>query len=127
MSLPLPTTPLVAMDTTSTALATPMSTGAPRDSTRGRPGLLTSPLLPTTLLVATDTTSTAPATLTSTGAPRVFTRGTPLVPATRPSTAPTATGTTARTLSTVSRSMATRPTSTRTVTDTEALSGQQRN
>merc|ERR1719323_2360595 len=100
-----------------------MSTGAPRDSTRGRLSLLTSPLLPTTLPVATDTTSTAPATLTSTGAPRVFTRGMPLVPATRPSTAPTATGTTARTPSTVSRSTATRPTSTRTVTDTEALSG----
>merc|ERR1711902_486310 len=83
----------------------------------------TSPPLPTTLLVATDTTSTAPATLTSTGAPRVFTRGMPLAPATRPSTAPTATGTTARTPSTVSRSTATRPTSTRTVTDTEALSG----
>merc|ERR1712027_216797 len=114
---------LVAMDTKSTAPATLTSTGAPRVFTRGRLSLLTSPLLPTTLLVAMDTTSMAPATLTSTGAPRVFTRGMPLVPATRPSTAPTATGTTARTPSTVSRSMATRPTFTRTVTDTEALSG----
>merc|ERR1719461_2202172 len=123
MSLLLPTTLLVATDTTSTAPATLTSTGAPRVFTRGRLSLLTSPLLPTTLLVATDTTSTAPATLTSTGAPRVFTRGMPLAPATRPSTAPTATGTTARTPSTVSRSMATRPTFTRTVMDTEALSG----
>merc|ERR1712088_471370 len=114
---------LVAMDTTSTVLATPMSTGAPRVFTRGRLNLLTSLLLPTTLLVDTDTTSTAPATLMSTGAPRVFTRGMPLAPATRPSTAPTATGITARTPSTVSRSTATRPMSTRTVTDTEALSG----
>merc|ERR1711974_595100 len=100
-----------------------MSTGAPRVFTRGRLSLLTSPLLPTTLLVDTGTTSTAPATPMSTGAPRVFTRGTPLAPATRPSTAPTATGTTARTPSTVSRSTATRPTSTRNETDTEALSG----
>merc|ERR1712024_105136 len=108
------------MDTTSMAPATPMSTGAPRDSTRGRlsPATATPLLLPTTLLVATDTTSTAPATLTSTGAPRVFTRGTPPAPATSPSTALIATGITARTPSTVSR-----PTSTRTVTDTEALSG----
>merc|ERR1711944_222350 len=62
------------MDTTSTVLATLMSTGAPRVCTRGRLSLLTSPLLPTTPLVAMDTTSMVPATLTSTGAPRVCTR-----------------------------------------------------
>merc|ERR1719270_923733 len=94
-SPPLPTTPLVATDTTSTVPATLTSTGAPRVFTRGRLSLLTSPPLPTTPLVATDTTSTAPATPTSTGAPRDSTRGMPLAPAPRPSTAPTATGTTA--------------------------------
>merc|ERR1712038_277498 len=120
-------TPLVVMDTTSTVPATPTSTGAPRDSTRGRLSPLTSPLLPTTPLVATDTTSTAPATLMSTGAPRVFTRGRPLAPATRTCTAPTATGTTARTPSMVSRSMDTRPTSTRTVTDIKRFRAMQRN
>merc|ERR1712241_1136005 len=73
----LPTTPLVAMDTTSTVPATLTSTGAPMVCTRGRPSLLTSPLLPTTPLVATATTSTVPATLMSTGAPRVCTRGRP--------------------------------------------------
>merc|ERR1739845_325673 len=98
---------LVVMDTTSTVPATLTSTGAPRVFTRGRLMPLsptTSLPLPTTLLVATDTTSTVPATLTSTGAPRVFTRGRPLAPATRTFTALTATGTTARTPSTVSRS-----------------------
>merc|ERR1739844_139131 len=123
----LPTTPLVAMDTTSTVPATLMSTGAPRVCTRGRPSLLTSPLLHTTPLVAMDTTSTAPATLMSTGAPRVFTRGMPLVPATSMWTVMTATGTTARTPSMVSRSMDTRPTSTRTVTDTKRFRAMQRN
>merc|ERR1739844_756400 len=125
-SPPLPTIPLVVMDTTSMVLATLTSTGAPRVFTRGRLMPLsptTSPPLPTTPQVATDTTSTVPATLTSTGAPRVFTRGMPLVPATSTWTATTATGTTARTPSTVSRSTATTPMSTRTVTDTEALSG----
>merc|ERR1711863_59531 len=123
----LPTTPLVAMDTTSTVPATLTSTGAPRVCTRGRPSLLTSPLLPTTPLVAMDTTSMAPATLMSTGAPRVFTRGMPLVPATSMWTVMTATGTTARTPSMVSRSMDTRPTSTRTVTDIKRFRAMQRN
>merc|ERR1712117_152645 len=135
-------------DTTSMAPATLTSTGAPRVFTWGIPQVWPRLLLrvqeppgsshggyhkygpgysyeyrsPQGLHMG-DTTSMAPATLTSTGAPRVFTRGMPLVPATRLSTAPTATGTTARTPSTVSRSMATRPTFTRTVTDTEALSG----
>merc|ERR1712020_780466 len=162
MSPPLPTTPLVATDTTSTVPATLTSTGAPRVFTRGRLSLLTSPLLPTTLLVDTDTTSTGaprvctrgrlmplspttspplpttplvamdttstvPATLTSTGAPRVCTRGMPLAPATSMLTVMTATGTTARTPSMVSRSMGTRPTSTRTVTDTKRFRAMQRN
>merc|ERR1739846_79390 len=125
-SPPLPTTLLVAMDTISTVPATLTSTGAPRVFTRGRLMPLspsTSPPLPTIPLVVMDTTSTAPATLTSTGAPRVFTRGMPLVPATSTWTVTTATGTTARTPSTVSRSTATTPMSTRTVADTEALSG----
>merc|ERR1739836_333418 len=126
-SLPLPTTLLVAMDTTSTVPATLTSTGAPRVCTRGRPSLLTSLLLPTTPLVAMDTTSTVPATLMSTGAPRVFTRGMPLVPATSMWTVMTATGTTARTPSMVSRSMDTRPTSTRTVTDIKRFRAMQRN
>merc|ERR1719229_1242855 len=122
----LPTTLLEDTVTTSMAPATLMSTGAPRVSTRGRLmplSLLTSLLLPTTLLVVMDTTSMAPAILMSTGAPRNCTRGMPLAPALRLSTAPTATGTTARTPNTGSRSTAMRPTSTRTVTDTEALLG----
>merc|ERR1711933_126006 len=123
----LPTTQLVAMDTTSMVPATLMSTGAPRVCTRGRPSLLTSLLLPTTPLVAMDTTSMAPATLMGTGAPRVFTRGMPLVPATSMWTVMTATGTTARTPSMVSRSMDTRPTSTRTVTDIKRFRAMQRN
>merc|ERR1712165_694900 len=77
MSPPLPTTLLVAMDTTSMVPAILTSTGAPRVCTRGRLTLLTSLLLPTTPLVATDTTSTVLATLMSTGAPRVCTRGRP--------------------------------------------------
>merc|ERR1711956_39953 len=84
-SLPLPTTPLVATDTTSMVPATLTPTGAPRVFTRGRLMPLsptTSLLLPTTPLVAMDTASTVPATLMSTGALRVFTRGRPLVPAT---------------------------------------------
>merc|ERR1719245_2894232 len=123
MSLPLPTTQLVATGTTSMVLATRTSTGAPRVFTRGRLSLLTSLLLPTILLVAMDTTSMAPATLMSTEAPRDSTRGMPLAPAIRLSTALTATGTTARTPNTGSRSTAMGPTSTRTGTDTEALSG----
>merc|ERR1719229_2012833 len=119
----LPTIPLVAMDTTSTVPATHTSTGAPSVCTRGRPSLLTSPLLPTTLLVAMDTTSMVPDTLMSTG---VFTRGMPLVPATSMWTVMTVMGTSARTQSMVSRSMDTRPMSTRTVMDTKHFRAMQR-
>merc|ERR1712066_629197 len=79
MPLPLPTTLLVAMDTTSTDPATLTLTGLPRASTRGRLSLAMPLPLPTTLLADMATTSTVPATLTLTGAPRVFvsTRGLP--------------------------------------------------
>merc|ERR1712098_776677 len=63
------------------------------------------------------------ATLIPTGAPRVFTRGKPLARATSTWTDMTAMDTTARTPSTVSRLMATMPTSMRTGRDTEALLG----
>merc|ERR1712241_1130355 len=78
MNLPLPTTLLVAMDTTSMVLATLTPTGASRVFTRGRLMPLSPTMnlpLPTTLLVAMDTTSMVLATLTPTGAPRVSTRG----------------------------------------------------
>merc|ERR1719367_1516207 len=121
MPLPLPTTLLVAMDTTSTDLATLTLTGLPRASTRGRLSLAMPLPLPTTLLADMATTSTAPATLTLTGAPRVFTRGRLPATATSLLSAPTVMATTARTPSTVSRSTAMRPTSTRTARDTKAL------
>merc|ERR1712018_667957 len=74
--LPLPTTLLAVMDTTSTLPATPTPTGLPRVSTRGRLSPATPLPLPTTLLPVTDTTSTAPATPTPTGLPRVLTAST---------------------------------------------------
>merc|ERR1711992_475140 len=125
MSRLWPTTLLVAMDTTSTVLATHTLTGAPRVFTKGKLRPL-SPImslrLPTTQLVAMDTTSMAQATRTSTGALRVFTRGMPLAAATSTWTVMTAMGTTARTQSMESRSTAMTRMSTRTE-DTEALSG----
>merc|ERR1719226_105080 len=57
------------MATTSTVLATPTPTGAPRVFTRGRLSRATLLLLLTTPLAATATTSTVPAPLTPTGAP----------------------------------------------------------
>merc|ERR1712115_774002 len=84
-----------------------MATGPPRAFTRGRLSPATPLPLPTTPLAATVTTSTAPATLMLTGPPRVSTRGRPLAPATRLLSVLTATATTARTPSTMSRSPAT--------------------
>merc|ERR1719351_757514 len=110
---PLPTTLQAAMAIASMAPVTPTPTGLPRVFTRGR---LSPPMplpLPTTPLAATATTSTAPATLTSTGPPRVSTRGRLLAPATRPLSVLTATATTARTPSTMSRSPDTTVMSTR--------------
>merc|ERR1712241_1656564 len=95
--LPLPTTPLAVMDTTSTVPATPTLTGPPRVSTRGRLSPATPLPLPTTLLAAMGTTSTVPATPTLTGPPRVFTRGRLPAIATSLWSALTATATTART------------------------------
>merc|ERR1712117_19320 len=89
--------------------------------TRGRLSLAMPLPLLTTLLEVMGTTSMAPATPTLTGAPRVFTRGRLPATATSLLSAPTVTATTARTPSTVSRSTAMRPTSTRTARDTEAL------
>merc|ERR1712066_1208071 len=106
--LPSLTTPLA----TATVLATRMLTDPLRVSTRGPP-TATPPPLPTTLLAAMATTSTVPATLMLTGLPRVSTRGRPLAPATRPLSVLTATATTARTPSTMSRSPATTVMSTR--------------
>merc|ERR1719229_2080474 len=63
------------MDTTSTVLATPTPTGAPRVFTRGRLSPAIPLLLLTTLLVVMATTSTVPATPTPIGLSRVFTRG----------------------------------------------------
>merc|ERR1739836_79689 len=106
-------TPLAATATASTAPATPTPTGPPRVSTRGRLSPATPLPLPTTPLVATATASTAPATPMSPGPPRVSTRGRPLAPATRLLSVLTATATTARTPSTMSRSPATTVMSTR--------------